>query len=145
MLENLRRERDDLHEILRAQFAGDGAEDAGAPRSVGRVDDHDRVAVEAQIAAVSAADRSLRANDDGLGHFALLWRGLRRTLLDVDSDDVSDVGGMRDLAFAADHRGLAGASGVGDFKNGTQLNHDGLPRFGILEKKTLRRSRWWRA
>jgi hypothetical protein len=30
MLENLRSERDDLHEVLRAQFAGDRSEDAGA-------------------------------------------------------------------------------------------------------------------
>src|ERR1051325_6163997 len=100
MLENLRRERDDLHEILRAQLAGDRAEDAGAPRIVGGVDDDDRVAVEAEVAAVGTADRGLRANDDGLGDLALLHGGFRRILLDVDSDDVADTGGVSDLAFA---------------------------------------------
>jgi hypothetical protein len=68
-----------------------GAEDAGALRIVGGIDDDDGVAVEAQVAAIGPADGSLRANDDGLGDLALLHRGVGRALLDVDGDDVADV------------------------------------------------------
>src|SRR5690349_1849102 len=59
MLENLRRKGDDLHEVLRTQFASAGAEDAGALGIVGRIDDDDGVAVETQVAAIRAADGSL--------------------------------------------------------------------------------------
>jgi hypothetical protein len=55
MLEDLRSERDDLHEILRPQFASDGSEDTGTARVVRGVDDDDGIAVETQIAAVGAA------------------------------------------------------------------------------------------
>lgn len=76
MLDDLRSERNDLHEVLRAQFAGDGAEDAGALGIAIRSDDHDGVAVEAQVAAVGAANRGLGADDDRFRDFALLHRGV---------------------------------------------------------------------
>src|SRR3954471_12292562 len=118
MLENLRRERDDLHEVLRAQFAGDGAEDAGALRVVGRVDDDDGIAVEAKIAAVGTAHWLLRANDDGLVDFAFLYGGFGGALLDVNSDDVANAGGVGDLSHFGDHGGTAGTGVVGDVENG---------------------------
>jgi len=65
MLEDLRSERDDLHEVLRTQFAGDRAEDTGALRVVRGVDDDDRVAVKAEVAAVGPTDGGLGPNDDG--------------------------------------------------------------------------------
>src|ERR1035437_7432495 len=134
MLENLRSERDDLHEILRAQLPGDGAEDARAARVVGGVDQDDRIAVKAQVAAIRAADRGLRADDDGLGDLALLHGGLGGALLDVHGDDVAHAGRVGDLAHAGDHGGFAGTGVVGDFENGTQLNHGGTPVAGRLGK-----------
>src|SRR5262245_47140846 len=98
MLEDLRRERDDLHVVLRAQFAGDGPEDAGALRIAVFANDDDRVAVEAEVAAVGAAERRLRANDDGLVDLTLLHGGVGAALLDVDGDDVTDVGVAREMA-----------------------------------------------
>ena len=73
-LEHLRGERDDLHEILLAQFAGDRSENAGAARIQILVDDDDRVVVEAQVAAVLAPDRLPGADDDCADDFALLNR-----------------------------------------------------------------------
>src|SRR4051812_4948386 len=108
MLENLRRERDDLHEVLRPEFAGDGPEDAGAARIIGGVDDDDGVAVEAEVAAVGAPDRRLGANDDRLRDLALLHRSLGRALLDVHGDDVTHARSGRVLALAADHGSAAG-------------------------------------
>src|SRR6187549_656749 len=105
MLENLRSERDDLHEILRAQFAGHRSEDAGAARIIGSVDDHDRVGIEAQIAAVSAANRSLGANDNRFRDFALLHRSVGRALFDVHRDDVANMSVWRLLAHALDESG----------------------------------------
>src|ERR1043165_3887305 len=130
MLEDLRRERDDLHEVLRTQFAGDRTEDAGALGIVGRVDDDDRVGIEAQVAAVRAADGRLGANDDGLGDLALLHGSIGRAFLDVHGDDVAHVGVRRLLAHALDEGGFAGAGVVGDVENGAQLDHGGPP-FGF--------------
>src|SRR5947208_12710761 len=65
-LQNLRRERDDLHEVLLAQLAGDRAEDAGSARVALIVDDHRGVLVEGDLRSVVAAERLARANDDGL-------------------------------------------------------------------------------
>src|SRR5438874_3127941 len=45
--ENLRGQRDDLHEVALAQLSCDGAEDSGAARVVGRCEEDGRVLVEA--------------------------------------------------------------------------------------------------
>src|SRR3546814_17520599 len=57
-LQNLRRERDDLHMLLRAQFADDRAEDTGADRLSIVVDAHRRVGIEPDGRTVGAVDRS---------------------------------------------------------------------------------------
>ena len=56
MSEHLGRERDDLHVLLLAQFAGDGTEDAGRPWLALIVDQHGRVLVEPDVGAVLATD-----------------------------------------------------------------------------------------
>ena len=53
--QHLRSERDDLHELLGAQLASDRPEDAGADRLVVLVDQHGRVRVEPDVAAVLRA------------------------------------------------------------------------------------------
>ena len=50
--QHLRRERDDLHVVAVAELARDRAEDAGAARVALVVDEHGRVLVEADVAAV---------------------------------------------------------------------------------------------
>src|SRR5436190_9031893 len=64
------REGHDLH-VLGAEFTGHRAEDARAAGVVFRVEQHQRVAVEADVAAVLAAGRHAGANDHALDHVAL--------------------------------------------------------------------------
>src|SRR5918912_2160277 len=117
MLEHLRREAHDLHEVAIAQLARDGPEDAGPARVVLRVDDHGGVLVEGDVRAVVAPELLLRAHDDRLDDVALLYRPLRVGLLDGRRDDVADarVAAPR-AALDADAQDLAGARVVGDLE-----------------------------
>src|ERR671932_273682 len=90
MLEHLRGQADDLHEVALAQLAGHRPEDARAARVVLGVDDHGRVLVEGDVGAVVAPELLLRAHDDRLDDLALLDRPLRIRLLDGRRDDVPD-------------------------------------------------------
>src|SRR5436189_6444699 len=89
--EHLRRQRDDLHEVLLAQLARDRSEDPGAARVALVVDDHCGVLVEGDRGAVVPAERLLRADDHRLHDLALLDRPLRRRLLDRADDHVADA------------------------------------------------------
>src|SRR6266567_7473225 len=91
LLEHLRCERDDLHEVLLAQLARDGPEDAGAARVALVVDDHCGVLVERDLRPVIAAEGLASPHDDGLDDFALLHGALRRRALDRRRDDVADA------------------------------------------------------
>src|SRR5205814_617534 len=55
-LQDLRSQRDDLHEVAVAQLARHRPEDARAARVVGGVDDHRGVLVEGDVGAVLAAE-----------------------------------------------------------------------------------------
>src|SRR5436190_13932688 len=90
-LEDLRGERDDLHEVAIAQLARDRAEDAGAARVVGGVDDHRGVLVEGDVGAVLAPELLAGAHDDRLDDLALLDRPLRVGGLDGGGDDIPDA------------------------------------------------------
>src|SRR3954469_17233653 len=124
MLEHLRRERHDLHEVALAQLAGDRPEDARPERVVLGVDDHGRVLVEGDVGAVLAPELLLRAHDDGLHDLALLDRPLRGGLLDRRGDDVAHarVAAAR-AAHHADAQDLAGAGVVGDLQGRLVLDH----------------------
>src|SRR5690606_26646660 len=58
---------------------------------------------------------------------ALLHRSLGGAVLDVDGDDVPDGGDVAAGSLFGDHVGLARAGVVGDFENGTELDHDEPP------------------
>src|SRR6478672_6287653 len=77
-------ERNDLHVVLGAQFAGNRAEDPRADRLALLVHDDGRVLVEADHAAVLALDGLAGPNDDGLQHIALLHAAARDRLLHGD-------------------------------------------------------------
>src|SRR6185436_11888780 len=77
-LQDLRRQRDDLHELLGAQLAGHRTRDAGADRLALLVDQHGGVAVEADGAAVDAAQRERRPHHDGAMDLALLDAAARQ-------------------------------------------------------------------
>src|SRR6516225_5504551 len=94
----LRRQRHDLHEAPRAQLAGHRTKDAGSNRLALIGDQHRRVAVEADCAAVDAADFLCRAHDDRAMHIAFLDPAARDRLFDRHDDDVAD---RRSLALRA--------------------------------------------
>src|SRR5262245_33041172 len=117
MSEDLRRERDDLHEVAVAQLARDGTEDARPARVVLRVDDDGGVLVEGDVRAVVAAEGLLRPHDDRGHDLALLDGALRVGLLDGRGDDVADVGvAAPRAALDADAEDLASAGVVGDLQ-----------------------------
>src|SRR3954471_11065671 len=139
MLEHLRREADDLHEVAVAQLAGHRAEDARAPRVVLRVDDHGGVLVEGDVGAVLAPELLLRAHDHGLDDLALLDRALGIGLLDGRRDDVADapVAAAR-AAHHADAEDLAGAGVVGDLEPRLVLDHRARSSTSTSRQRLLR-------
>src|SRR3954466_5996089 len=124
MSEHLRIKADDLHEVLLAQLARDGPEDAGTARVARLVDDHGRVLVERDRGAVVAAERLLRPHDDRPHDLALFDGALRGRGLDCADDDVADpcVAAVM-TTDDADAEDLAGAGVVGDSEAGFLLNH----------------------
>src|SRR6185437_9005336 len=126
--QNFGRERNDLHELAGAQLARHRSEDARANRLALLVDEHRRVAVEADGAAVRAADFLCRADDHRLVHVALLDAAARDCLLDRDDDDGAN--GRRPAMRAAQHLDAldpARARVVGDVEIGLHLDHGRLP------------------
>src|SRR5216117_982910 len=89
MLEHLRREGDDLHEVALAQLAGHRTEDARAARIVLGVDQDGGVLVEGDVGAVVAPELLAGANDHRGHDLALLDRALRAGLLDRGDDRVA--------------------------------------------------------
>src|SRR3954465_4185994 len=139
MLEHLRREADDLHEVAIAQLAGDGAEDARPARVVLRVDDHGGVLVEGDVRAVLASELLLRAHDDGLDDLALLDGALRVGLLDGRRDAVADAG-VRPAraALDPDAQDLARAGVVGDLEARLVLDHRARSRISTRRQRFVR-------
>src|SRR3954447_266844 len=124
MLEHLRRERNDLHEVALAQLARDRPEDAGAARVVLRVDDHRRVLVERDVGAVVATEGLLGAHDDRRDDLALLDRALRVRLLDRRGDDVAHARIAALVpALDADAEDLARTGVVGNLQPRLVLDH----------------------
>src|SRR4029079_10673833 len=122
--EDLRGERDDLHEVLLAQLSRDRPEDAGAARVAGRVDQDRGVLVEGDRGAVVAAERLSRADEPRLGDLALLDGALRARRLDGGGDHVPDarVAALRP-ALHADAEDLARAGVVGHAQPAFLLDH----------------------
>src|SRR3954453_7506875 len=139
MLEHLRREGDDLHEVALAQLAGHRPEDARAARVVLGVDDHRGVLVEGDVGAVLAAELLLGAHDDGLDHLALADGPLRVGGLDGGGDDVADAGGgPARAALDANAQDLAGAGVVGDLQAGLVLDHFARSRISTRRQRLVR-------
>src|SRR6185369_13444152 len=105
--------------------------------------DDDRVGIEAEVAAVGPAQGGLRADDDGLVDLALLHSGVGAALLDVDGDDVTDVGVAGKVADLADHRRAARAGVVGNIEDGTHLDHGGISGRRVRPWRPGRRYSGW--
>src|SRR4029079_3398679 len=87
----LARQADDLHVVLVAQLAGHRAENARAARIVVVVDDHSRVAVEPDVAAVVQSRRLARADDHRPHDRLLLDFAPRNLALDAANDHVPEA------------------------------------------------------
>src|SRR5262249_39473582 len=124
-LYDLCREADDLKKAAVAQLAGDGAEDARAARVlVFLVQDHHRVAVEADVAAVVAARGALDAHHYALDDFARLDVAAGDRLLHAGDDDVAQAGVAALVAAQhLDTHALFGAGVIGDVQIRIHLNH----------------------
>src|SRR5579883_3113933 len=135
---HLGRQRDDLHEFAGAQLAGDRPEDARADRLALLVDEHGGIAVEADGAAVGAADLLGGAHDHRLMHIALLDAPARDRLLDRDDDDVAHRRGL--AVRAAQHLDALDTARAGIVRNieiGLHLDHGGLPLGAGLRRGRL--------
>src|SRR5437660_762295 len=124
MSEDLRRQRDDLHELLRPQLARHRAEDAGADRLAVLAHHHGTVGVELDVAAVRPLQLALGAHDHRASDLALLDLAVDHRLLDGDDDHVAD-GGVPALGAAEhlDAGDLLRARVVGHIEDRRHLDH----------------------
>src|SRR6185503_9527037 len=128
ILQDLGRERDDLHVLLLAQLAGDRAEDTRRPRLARIIDDHHGVLVEADVAAVLPPRLLHRAHDDRLRDVALLHRPVRERVLHGHDDDVAEAGiAPARSAEDADHERRLGPRVVRDLHHRLLLDHGRPP------------------
>src|ERR1035437_9219753 len=139
--QHLGRERDDLHEVALAQFAGHRPEHARAARVVLVVDDHGGVLVEGDVGAVVATDRLLRAHDHSRHDLALFDRALRVGLLDgggyhVADESVTTLG----AALDADAEDFARAGVVGHAQTGLVLDHRARSSTSTSAQRFMRES-----
>src|SRR5262245_1880508 len=132
LLEHFRSERDDLHELRRAQLASDRPENARADRLELVRQKHRGVAVEADQRAVGSAQAVPRAHDDRVVHLALLDAPARNRVLDRDLDDVADlrVAALRAAEHPDTHQAACAAI-VRGIQHGLGLDHDRPLRLGL--------------
>src|SRR5262249_2750387 len=127
--EDLRRQRDDLHEPALAQLAGHRPENARTDRLTLVVDEHGGISVETDVGAIPAPLLLHGAHDDRLYNLPLLHVGFRRGFLDRSGDHIPHPRvTARRTADWIDDRDLARAGIVGDVKNRSHLNHGYTPR-----------------
>ncbi|EDM31396.1 hypothetical protein RTM1035_02865 [Roseovarius sp. TM1035] len=124
ILQHLRGERDDFHEVLGAQLANDRPENTGTNRLTCVVQDHGGVAVKANGGAIFTTDFLGGAHDDGLTDVALLHATARDGFLDRDDNDVahgcvSTLGTTQNL----DALNSASAGVVSNIQVGLHLDH----------------------
>ena len=123
-LENLRSERDDLHEILLTKLTGHRSENASTAGVLVFVDNHDCVVVEAQNGTVATPNRSSGTNNNSAYNLALFNIGCRNRLTNVSRDNITDTGGAGSLSDNSDHLSDAGTGIIGNLHLGFHLDHD---------------------
>src|SRR3954465_2269303 len=90
--EHFRRKRDDLHELLGAQLAGDRPENTGTDRLELIVEEDGSVTVETDNGAIGAAHTLGGTDHHGVVHLALLDLTARNGVLDGHLDDIANAG-----------------------------------------------------
>src|SRR6186997_2395625 len=117
-------QRDDLHELRRAQLARDGSEDARADRLELVRQQHRGVAVEADQRTVRTTHAELGAHDDRVVNLALLHLAARNGVADAHLDDIADrrVTTLRAAEHLDTHQ-ASRAAVVGGIQHRAHLNH----------------------
>src|SRR5210317_1275538 len=90
-LENLWRQRNNLHKPIGAKLARHGAENTGTDRLEAGIQKHCSIAVEADQRTVFAPYALARTNDHGVVDLAFLHLAARNRVLDADLDHVTNV------------------------------------------------------
>src|SRR5665647_3376508 len=123
-LQHLRGERDDLHELLLAQLATDGPEDAGTARVAIGLEDDGGVLVKLYVRAVGTTTFLGRPNDDRLDDVTLLDGATGNGVLDGGDDNVNDAGvGTTGTTENTDAKNFLGTGVVGDTQSRLLLDH----------------------
>src|SRR5919198_4946612 len=91
-LEHLRRQGNDLHEVLVAKLAGNRPEDSGATRIVLRAQDHSGVLVKAKRRAIGAPKLACGPDHDCFDDLGLLHLPSRSGDGDGGGDDIANRG-----------------------------------------------------
>src|SRR5690606_7474042 len=121
-------ERDDLHELLGTQFAGHRPEDARADRFLLVVEQHRRIAVEADQRTIRATHALAGAHHDGVVDLALLDLAARDRVLDRYLDDVANRGvAALGAAEHLDAHHFLGTGVVGHVEVALHLDHGKCP------------------
>src|SRR5581483_11712165 len=149
MSDHLGRKRHNLHELLFAQLAANGAEDAGGPRLTRVGDEHRRVLVEANVGAIFPLGLLGRADDDGAHDLALLDLARRDRVLDGHDHHVAQtrIAPLGAAEYTND-QGAPGARVVRDLENRFLLHHGPFPLVLNAPARRFRRRAtvWsWRA
>lgn len=113
-LENLRGERNNLHEVFLAKFAGNRSEDTGAAWVLIFINNDDRVAVEAKNRSVSAFHRMLRPNNNCSYDISLFNGTAGGCFSDIARDHIADESCFGGFSDHTNHVGHARARVVGD-------------------------------
>src|SRR6187402_3480427 len=90
--EHFGRKRDDLHDLLGAQLAGNRPENTGTDRLELIVEEDGCVTVETDHGAIGAADTLGGTNHHGVVHLTLLDLAAGNGVLDGHLDDITDAG-----------------------------------------------------
>src|SRR6267143_254265 len=142
MSDDLRGQRHDFHELLVAQLAPHGAEDAGGPRLALVRDEHGGVLVEADVGAVPALGLFGGPNDHRPDDLALLDLAGGDGVLDRDDDDVAQPGvAALGPAEHANHERFAGPRVVRDLENRLLLHHARFPPYFARSTMSTTRQR----
>jgi len=127
-IQDLRRQRDDFHELRCAQFTNHRAKNARADRLALLVDQHGGVAVEPDGAAIGAAHGECRTHDHRLVDVALLDLAAGNRFLHGHNDHVADRSEFP-LGTAQHFNALhpLGAGIIGDIQVGLGMDHFSAP------------------
>src|SRR5258706_4865758 len=127
-LNNLRRKRNNLHELRVAQLAGHRSEHARAHRFPHFVDQNGGIRIEADVGAILAPGFFPHPNDYAADHFTLLDSRFRRGFLHAGGDDVAQARAQSQVAAARqDAHQLARAAVVGHLEHCPHPDHGFSP------------------